>query len=115
MMNVRKFLKHWGALGGVLAVGLILTGCQTENSGPSFAEVPGPMGVEPAHPASDPVEPAIPVSPPVAQSSITPPRTVSDTANGFNTDLGNNRERIRVGDTLVVYFADLPVPVPPFE
>jgi protein involved in polysaccharide export with SLBB domain len=91
--------------------GICLTGCQTENP-EQFAEVPG---AEPP-PSAMPDVPEPSNTATNASTATKPPtRTASDPTYGFGTDKGDSRERIHVGDSLVVVFSDTPQPIAPFE
>jgi protein involved in polysaccharide export with SLBB domain len=102
--NVGKRLGSWGAVCGLLLGGLYLSGCQTQQPGQQFAEVPPALtaaaDTRPA--ASGVTQAAAPVVSPVA---------VSTAASGS----GPEAEVLRVGDSLTIIFTDTPVTIPNFD
>jgi polysaccharide export outer membrane protein len=89
---------------GLLLGGLYLSGCQTQQPGQQFAEVPPALtaaaDTRPA--ASGVTQAAAPVVSPVA---------VSTAASGS----GPEAEVLRVGDSLTIIFTDTPVTIPNFD
>jgi polysaccharide export outer membrane protein len=102
--NVGKRWGSWGAVCGLLLGGLYLSGCQTQQPGQQFAEVPPALtaaaDTRPA--ASGVTQAAAPVVSPVA---------VSTAASGS----GPEAEVLRVGDSLTIIFTDTPVTIPNFD
>lgn len=87
-MKVCEFKRGWGILSGVLLTSVAFTGC---GGGPKFAEIPGLTGGQPAATGA----------------------AVATAPAAFNND---SIDRIRVGDTLLITFSDLPGPLqPPIE
>src|SRR5690349_6904146 len=88
-LTVSKWVRRWGVICGLVIAGLFLVGCRSGESEMKFAQMPGEAGG-----AAD-----------GAQSSIT--NSASNKAD--NIDL------VRVGDTLLIAFSDLPFIEPPTE
>jgi protein involved in polysaccharide export with SLBB domain len=98
-MKVRKLLGEWGGVFGLLMAGTFIAGCQTAPD-PRFAIIPGVGGSPTVAPNST-----------VAVNNTTPPPVVS-----APSPRASLLDWIRVGDTLVVTFSDLPGnPQPPIE
>ncbi len=96
-MNARKWAGRFGAVWGLILVGFILAGCQTnpKPSGTQFSDVPGgPVPVAGNHTGGSDA----------GGSSVTPPA-----APNPSTYL------LRAGDLLTVKFDDLPTPIGPFD
>ena len=87
---VSKLAGRWGVFCGLVIAGLFLVGCRTGSSEMKFAQVPGEAagGAEATTPAS--AEPSASKGP-------------------------DNIDLIRIGDTLLIAFSDLPIIEPPTE
>jgi polysaccharide export outer membrane protein len=101
MTKVGQFLVRLCVVSCLLLIGLLFAGCQTNKADSSFSEVPG-------------VEP-------VAQGGTSPGNTAATPAVALNpaatTTNRESDEFIKVGDILVISFADLPPDrlMPPFD
>jgi len=102
-MVMTKVGQIWGRFciaSCLLLTGLFIAGCQTERADSGFSEVPG-------------IEP-------VAQGGTSPGNTAAAAVApnpGATTTNGGSAEFIKVGDILVISFADLPPDrlMPPFD
>lgn len=115
-MNVSFFRspRPWVILCGWALMGVCLTGCHaaggsgSANSDPRFSDLPGVVGA----PAQDND------SSTGASSSGTPtvtPVATSATSGAAPANEYENAEALKVGDTLNVVYADLPITTPPFD
>jgi protein involved in polysaccharide export with SLBB domain len=94
-----KVGRNWGRFcvaSCLLLTGLLFAGCQTNSADSGFSEVPGME--------------------PVAQGGTAPATTPAVAPNPAATTTNReSAEFIKVGDILVISFADLPTPFAPFD
>lgn len=90
MTNLSKSGRRWVWMGGLFLAALILAGCASGKSGGSFPDTPSAGGSGVASPSAAQPSPA---------------------GGGENAEI----DKIKVGDGLLITFADLSVAVPPFE
>jgi protein involved in polysaccharide export with SLBB domain len=103
--NVGKQLGCWGAVCGLILVGVCLSGCHTQSHQQQFAELPPGIA-----PASSAIPAAASAAAPVAATTASP-STGAAVANVG----GPEPEVFRVGDSLTITYSDLPQPTPAFE
>jgi protein involved in polysaccharide export with SLBB domain len=111
--NLGRQLGVWGAVCGLVFVALGMSGCQTQQQGQQFAEVPASLAPTPS-PA-----PAVPVTSKPAPSGTTPvaaPAAVhAIPISTVTSGSGAEAEVLRVGDSLTVVFTDTPVQIPNYD
>ena len=110
-MSIRNFGKHlgpWGAICGLILVGLGAAGCRTQPN-EQFAELPPSLSGVPVG-GGEVVAAAAPESAPAA-AAVAAPVAASVAAHAA----GPEPEMFRVGDSLTVVYADLPMATPAFE
>jgi polysaccharide export outer membrane protein len=109
--NIGKRLGRWGAVCGLLYVGLGLSGCRTQSPDQQFAVVPPALtGASSANPATTPASDTTPAVTPGASSVLSPSADPAAT-NGS----GPEKEVLHVGSSLTITLTDTPNPIPPFE
>ena len=89
MMRVSKLAGLWGSVCGLLVAGLFVTGCKSGSPNAGFTQAAGSAAA------------------PAGSGGVADPST--------NTVSGDNIDILRVGDTLVISFADLPIVQMPEE
>jgi protein involved in polysaccharide export with SLBB domain len=110
--NLSRQLGGWGAVCGLLFVALCMSGCQTQQQGQQFAEVPASLAPtsSPAPTATGAPNPTTPrTQPALAPAANAVP--VSTVTSGS----GSEAEALRVGDSLTVVFTDTPVQIPNYD
>jgi protein involved in polysaccharide export with SLBB domain len=111
--NVGKRLGCWSAVGGLLFLGICLSGCRTQPQAQQFAEVPSNLA---AAPSASPVSASATV--PATASAALPtavPAAVPGAVSVATNSSGSAAEVLRVGDSLTITFTDTPVPIPTFD
>jgi polysaccharide export outer membrane protein len=110
--NLGRQLGNWSAVCGLFFVALCMSGCQTQQQGQPFAEVPASIAG-----TSSPA-PAVPVASKPAPSAATPVAAPAVRAVPVSTVTGGSgaeAEVLRVGDSLTVVFTDTPVQIQNYD
>ena len=115
-MSIRNIGKHsgpWGAICGLILVGLGVTGCRTQPN-EQFAELPSSLSAVAAADSG-----GAPASAPGAATAVSPAAATPSAAPVAAPVVGHvaspEPERFRAGDSLTVVYADLPGATPAFE
>src|SRR5438105_7631849 len=105
MMTVSKVLGRWGTVSGLLLLGGILAGCKGESAADrQFLDLPCYTG------ATQPVRTAVP-----GAGAAAAPSTVTSRSAAAVTPATESIDWLKIGDTLVITFADLPTVMQPLE
>src|SRR3954453_20683236 len=113
VMDVRNFHGIAGLVGGFILAGLLLAGCKTGKSEQTFGEVVTGTSQAAVGGVDVSGSTSATTSTPVPSPSATKASTVMP--NNGPAPAGGSAEFLRMGESLIIIFSDLPNPVPPFE
>ena len=107
MMTVSKLVGRWGTVCGLVLVGSVLSGGKSQAASDSrFLDLPGLAGT-PSRAATN--------AGAASSTGAAPATATSRSAIGAPVAATESIDWLKVGDTLVITFADLPVIIPPLE
>jgi len=114
--NIGKQLGQWGVVLALLWGGLCLAGCSTRAPEQKFAELP-PGTIPVATPGTTGLAPTSTVTPVLATATVpvVSPVASQATVPTATKGIGMEPNAFRVGDSLTIVYADLPVPTQPFD